>query len=150
MKLTTSILLTYKCESSFEKTVLEKIMKRPLLEKDIIIITQEELTELKLQTSKPISLKKIKALVYNYYNIIESKSRQHEFVKARQIAHYLSKKHTSYSLSEISAEIGNNSHATVLYSDKMIKEKLTYDKKLNVEIRFLTQELELLTTKKIK
>ncbi len=60
---------------------------------------------------------------------ITRKNQNREIVEARQIYCYLARKHTKTSLDKIGSLINKN-HGTVLYSDNLIKNLLTYDKKL--------------------
>jgi chromosomal replication initiator protein len=74
-------------------------------------------------------------------NELQSKSRAARFVLPRQIAMYLAKQLTSYSLQEIGFKIGDRDHATVIYSVKKLEDSLTRNKNLANEIAKLMEKL---------
>ena len=65
---------------------------------------------------------------------IQSKKRSARFVLPRQIAAFVAKQVTQYSLQEIGYKLGNKDHATVIYSIKKIEEKMSYDQALTHNI----------------
>ena len=67
-------------------------------------------------------------------SVIQTKSRKHEVVLARQIAMFLAKDYTDFSTARIGKLIGNRDHATVLHACKTIKEQEEVDKKLHEEL----------------
>lgn len=71
-----------------------------------------------------------------------SKSRKKEIVEARQIAHYLAKKYTELSLAKIGVEIGRKNHATVLYSDRVVKDVLSYSKGFIIRVGDIEKEVK--------
>jgi chromosomal replication initiator protein len=81
---------------------------------------------------KTITAEKIEDVVTDYFKIdikaICSKSRKREITLPRQIAMYLLKKYTSYSYAHIGCMVGNRDHATVIHSEKMVKNLLEVDK----------------------
>jgi len=83
-------------------------------------------------------LENIREIVFRYYglepDLINSKSRIRPISNARQIVHYFSRKYTNFSLTEIGWFQGMKNHATVLYSNKIIKTLLTCDKILQKDI----------------
>ena len=94
---------------------------------------------------KQITIDSIKNAVCNYYDIKPDKlvmrSRKREVVVARQVAMYLSKKHTSTALAGIGSMLGRYDHATVLYACKTIGEQMDIDKKLRTSIEEIEQQL---------
>lgn len=59
---------------------------------------------------------------------IHMMSRKRKIVEARQLSHYIARKHTNVSLADIGWEIGRKDHATVLNSTRKIQTLLDYDK----------------------
>lgn len=92
---------------------------------------------------KQITIDSIKDAVCNYYNIKPEKlvmrSRKREIVVARQVAMYLSKKHTSTALASIGSLLGRYDHATVLYACKTIEGQLQVDKELQKAVNEIEQ-----------
>ena len=92
---------------------------------------------------KQITIDSIKDTVCNYYNIKPEKlvmrSRKREIVVARQVAMYLSKKHTSTALASIGSLLGRYDHATVLYACKTIEGQLQVDKELQKAVNEIEQ-----------
>jgi chromosomal replication initiator protein len=86
--------------------------------------------------------------IYNIYNEVcnyfdatptDNKNRKREFVEVRQVAHYLCREINEtnsignsnpfgISLKDIGRIIGGKHHASVLYSCKVVKDRLSYDK----------------------
>ena len=92
---------------------------------------------------KQITIDSIKNAVCSYYDIKPDKlvmrSRKREVVVARQVAMYLSKKHTSTALASIGSLLGRYDHATVLYACKTIEGQLQVDKELQKSINEIEQ-----------
>ncbi len=87
---------------------------------------------------KRITVQKIQDTVSDFYSIkkelIHSASRKREIVQARQVTMFFIKKHTELSLSQIGAQIGNRSHATVLHACNTIKNYYDVDKNFRSDI----------------
>ena len=83
-------------------------------------LTHEVIDKNQHHEQKPITIESIISKVCDYYNIdessVQSKSRKHEIVQARQISMYLAKKYLDFSTSKIGAYIGKRDHATVLHA----------------------------------
>lgn len=84
--------------------------------------------------------------VCQYYHlnksVLISRSKQHEVVRARQIAMYLAKKHTSQSLAQIGIELGNRNHATVIHAFKAIEDSLEIDVTLRNDLQRIESALD--------
>lgn len=72
---------------------------------------------------------------------IQSKRRSARFVLPRQVAAFVAKQVTQYSLQEIGFKLGNKDHATVIYSIKKIEEKMSYDQALTNNISKIISSL---------
>jgi len=100
---------------------------------------------IKNSTSKAISVEKIQKLVANFYNLkisdLSSKSRAREIARPRQIAMYLSKKHTTDSLPNIGKSFGGKNHATVIHSVKLVEELINNDQKVLADVKSLEEKI---------
>lgn len=81
-----------------------------------------------VRKAKNISIENIIFATAEYFKLTEnqilSRKRTKEIAFARQIAMYLAKELTSYTLESIGLNFGGKDHATVLYSHNSIKEAL--------------------------
>jgi chromosomal replication initiator protein len=95
---------------------------------------------------KVITAEKIEEVVSAYFKIdmkdIHSKSRKREIVQSRQIIMYLLKKYTNYSYAHIGCMVGNRDHATVIHSEKMIKNLLQVDKGFTSTMNNIEEKLK--------
>lgn len=71
-----------------------------------------------------------------------SKKRNKEIAFPRQVAMFLCRKYTSYSLPHIGREFGGRDHTTVLHSVDKIKSMLKSDFTLNSDIEIITRRFE--------
>ena len=87
---------------------------------------------------------KIIDVVCKYYGIkydfLIRKTRIHEVVLTRQICMYLGREFTDLSLSLLGEKF-NRDHATAYYAYKTIRDLMTYDRKLRIEIQEITERL---------
>ena len=87
-----------------------------------------------VKKAKNISIENIIYTVSEYFNLSEnqilSRKRTKEIAFARQIAMYLAKELTSFTLESIGLNFGGKDHATVLYSANAIKESMKKDKNI--------------------
>lgn len=93
-------------------------------------------------TSEKNDITKIQRIVANYFSLsvedLKSKKRKKEIILPRQIAMYLSRKHTDESFPKIGSEFGGKDHSTVIHScDKIEKES-----KKNKELKNIIEKLE--------
>lgn len=110
-----------------------------LLKRDIDMALAERVVREAVRIeNKPITIETIVSKVCKFYNLDESvihtKTRKREIVQARQIAMFLTKKHTDISASKIGHLIGNRDHATVLHACKIMKDLLETDKEFKADI----------------
>lgn len=116
-----------------EGTLISLLAHSTLTHRKIDLELAEAVIEKIVSTHTPeISIEHIQDVVCNYFKIEPEKflssSRKRELVQARQIAMYLSRNHTSESLSTIGAKIGGREHATVLYAYKTVCDLLDTDR----------------------
>ncbi len=100
-----------------------------------------------IATSKPkkISIQDIQTIVGAYYNVrledFTAKKRTKSIAFPRQIAMYLARELTDYSLPKIGEEFGGRDHTTVIHAHEKIKTQIENDEKLAKEIKNLEQEI---------
>lgn len=101
-------------------------------------LTHDVIDKSQHHEQKPITIETIISKVCDYYNIeessVQSKSRKHEIVQARQISMYLAKKYLDYSTSKIGAYIGKRDHATVLHACNMVRDQIEVDKNFKMDM----------------
>jgi len=92
--------------------------------------TQEVLKDT-LNVAPTITLESITKAVCGYFKVepeqLRSKRKTAELVRARQVAMYLCRKHTSSSLKSIGEEFGGRDHSTVIHSINMIDNQAKFD-----------------------
>jgi len=93
------------------------------------------LKDILITRRKDISIEEIQRVVCEYYDIpddlLRGKSRKKEIALARQIAMYLSKEMTHYSLKSIGLHFGGRDHTTVIHAIRTIDDLLGNGKKDN-------------------
>jgi chromosomal replication initiator protein len=94
---------------------------------------------------KNTSLQTIQEIVCENYNLdisaIQAHTRKRIVVMARQVAMYLSRNYTNYSLSHIGKVIGNKDHATVLHSIKAVEDQMSTDKVFRASVERMAAKL---------
>lgn len=90
-------------------------------------LAQEALKHL-ISNNKKITLNDIKEVVANYYNIsyddLISKRKTKNIAYPRQIAMYIARKLTDYSLPKLGEEFGGRDHSTVLHACNKIEDDI--------------------------
>lgn len=90
-------------------------------------LAQEALKHL-ISSNKKITLVDIKEVVANYYNIsmddLVSKKKTKNIAYPRQIAMYIARKLTDYSLPKLGEEFGGRDHSTVLHACNKVEEDM--------------------------
>ncbi|MBN2414795.1 chromosomal replication initiator protein DnaA [bacterium] len=96
------------------------------------------LKDIVVKKKRNISIEDIQRVVCDYYSIpddlLRGKSRKKEIVFARQMAMYMAKELTSYSLKSIGLHFGGRDHSTVIHAVKSIQEALR-DPSQKVKVR---------------
>ncbi len=92
-----------------------------------------------------ITPQRIKEVVADHFGItpedIESSKRSREIAYPRQIAIYLSKEKTNYSLEKIASFFGNRNHTTIMYSHKKVREDMERDRDLREVVEKIEEML---------
>lgn len=109
-------------------------------------LTREVLRDLFNRDYKPITIEVITEMVANEFNLkisdLKAKKRTSSIVYPRQIAMYLARELTDFSLPEIGKFFGGKDHTTVIYGFDKIKEKLNHDDKLRQLVNRLINQLK--------
>lgn len=91
------------------------------------------------------NVKKIISEVAKYYNLDEDliigKLRKKNIVLARSVAMYLSRIHTFETVERIGALFGGKNHSTVIHGANKIMEEIKTNKKLENDIKILTERI---------
>ncbi|RXK18552.1 chromosomal replication initiator protein DnaA [Macrococcus sp. DPC7161] len=100
-----------------------------------------------IQTSKPkkITIQDIQTIVGSYYNVrledFSAKKRTKSIAFPRQIAMYLARELTDFSLPKIGEEFGGRDHTTVIHAHEKIKKQIEQDSLLKQELKNLEKEI---------
>ncbi len=99
---------------------------------------------IKKEPSK-ISIDDIIDSVSEYYHIpvnnLREKNRSKEVAHCRQVAMYISKMHTNYSLKTIGLHFGGRDHSTVIHAVKQIDKNKEKDKILSNDINYILSQI---------
>ncbi len=106
------------------------------------------LKDIVIRKHQNISIEQIQKVVCEHFSIpddlLRGKSRKQEIVFARQIAMYLSKELTRYSLKSIGLHFGGRDHTTVIHAVRSINKTLK-DSKVKKIIEDLKKKIEIAT-----
>jgi len=108
-------------------------------------LAEEALKHLISEDNKEITIEEIKKVISTYFNLtieeINSKKKPQRISFPRQIAMYLSRKHTEHSLPKIGDGFGGRDHSTVLHAYNKIEGLLETDIDLQKKIDDIESEL---------
>lgn len=116
--------------------------------KDISIdLARQALNDLKLvQKDRGLQISKIQEVVANYFQTttteLKGKKRVRQIVIPRQIAMYLSRELTDFSLPKIGQEFGGKDHTTVMHAYDKIDQKMKTDSEIKTAIFDLKEMLQ--------
>ncbi len=109
-------------------------------------LAREVLRDIFTEDFRPITIELITELVANEFNLkisdLKAKKRTASIVFPRQIAMYLARELTDFSLPEIGRFFGGKDHTTVIYGYDKIKEKLSHDEKLRNMVNYFMRQLK--------
>jgi chromosomal replication initiator protein len=123
---------------------LIRVLAYSLLEEKQITLDMAKivLKDMVKETVKIISVEMIQKTVAEFYHIpiaeLKAKNRSRNILLPRQVAMFLSRKLTSFSLPEIGSSFGGKDHTTVLHSLKKIELSLQENSSVKKEIDQLT------------
>jgi len=128
-----------------ESGLISVTAKSLLLGEPIDLKLAESVVKNIVRQQKNITIDVIKKMVCKHYSVsisdIVSGSRKQPFVRARQIAIYLSRRYTDTSLQEIGRSF-NRYHATALYSISVVERELKENGPMQKQVEFLCQKIE--------
>ena len=113
----------------------------------MLILAAEALKDI-IPSSKPkiITILDIQRVVGEHYNIkledFKAKKRTKSVAFPRQIAMYLSRELTDFSLPKIGEEFGGRDHTTVIHAHEKISKLLQTDSQLQRELKEIHEELK--------
>lgn len=94
---------------------------------------------------KSVTIEGIIGKVCDYYGInvesIQTKSRKHEIVLARQVSMFLAHKHLNLSTSKIGMYVGNRDHATVLHAFNVVKDQMDVDRSFRMDMENIERSI---------
>ncbi len=133
-----------------EGALVKVIAYSSLVDREIDIeLAREALKDLvnkKKQEQIEVNIERIKKIITDNYNLkmedMESKKRTQNIAFPRQIAMYLSRELTDFSLPHIGDEFGGRDHTTVIHAHNKIKEKIENENDFNNKIERLTDEIK--------
>ncbi len=121
-----------------EGSIIRILASGSLTRKEINLNMAYEVLKDAIAVGKKISVGYIARTVSQYYKIeheqIKSKRKTADIVRARQIAMYLSRKHTTGSLKSIGEEFGGRDHSTVIHAITTVENFLEMDFSLRSDI----------------
>jgi len=110
-----------------------------------ISLTKEAMRDVLPPAAAPTSIDRILAVVARKFNLrvndLQSKKRSKSIVFPRQIAMFLCRNHTRYSLEEIGSLFGGRDHTTVIYALERIAHRMETDPSLKPLVEGLVREL---------
>ena len=119
-----------------------------LMKKDITLnLAREILKEILSQEKESeVSIEAVQKMVAKAFNIryedMKIKKRNREIVFPRQVAMYLCRELTDYSLPEIGKEFGKRDHTTVIHAYNKVQEKIKVDIELYNKIKWIMDGLK--------
>lgn len=130
-------------EGALIRVVAYSLMeKRPLS----LELAQDVLKDMTKLDNKTITVELIQKEVAVFFGLtlqeLKTGRRNKNIVLPRQVAMYLSRELTNYSLPEIGGFFGGKDHTTILYAYNKIKNQLNNDQILKLKIEQVTQQIK--------
>ena len=133
-----------------EGALVKVIAYSSLVDREIDIeLAREALKDLvnkKKDEHIEVNIERIKKIIIEDYNLkmedMESKKRTQNIAFPRQIAMYLSRELTDFSLPHIGDEFGGRDHTTVIHAHNKIKEKIKNEEDFSNKIERLTNTIK--------
>ena len=112
-----------------EGALIRVVASSILEEKPLCLETAKGvLKDMVTEKAKTLSVELIQSTIADFFNVslsdLKSKKRSKNILFPRQVAMYLSRKLTSFSLPEIGSSFGGKDHTTVLHSCKKIESEI--------------------------
>jgi len=133
-----------------EGALVKVIAYSSLVDREIDVdLAREALKDLvnkKKNESIEVNIERIKKIITDDYNLrmedMQSKKRTQNIAFPRQIAMYLSRELTDFSLPHIGNEFGGRDHTTVIHAHNKIKEKIENEEDFSNKIERLTDKIK--------
>lgn len=131
-----------------EGALIRVVAYSSLINQDINVDMAAEALKDIIPSAKPrtITIKDIQVVVGNQYNVkledFLAKKRTKSIAFPRQIAMYLSRELTEFSLPKIGEEFGGRDHTTVIHAHEKISNLLKTDKDLQRNIKEISEQLK--------
>ncbi|WP_181350766.1 chromosomal replication initiator protein DnaA [Thalassobacillus sp. CUG 92003] len=131
-----------------EGALIRVVAYSSLINRDINASLAAEALKDIIPSSKPrvITIQAIQEMVGEKYNVkiedFPAKKRTKTIAFPRQIAMYLSREMTDYSLPKIGEEFGGRDHTTVIHAHEKITNMLAQDQQLHKELEELQEQLK--------
>jgi len=133
-----------------EGALVKVIAYSSLVDREIDIeLAREALKDLvnkKKRQQIEVNIERIKKIITDDYNLkmedMESKKRTQNIAFPRQIAMYLSRELTDFSLPHIGDEFGGRDHTTVIHAHNKIKDKIKNEDDFSNKIERLTDKIK--------
>lgn len=131
-----------------EGALIRVVAYSSLINKDINADLAAEALKDIIPSSKPkvITIQEIQRVVGEYYNVkiddFKAKKRTKSIAFPRQIAMFLSRELTDYSLPKIGEEFGGRDHTTVIHACEKISSLLEKDAELQKQIKEIQEKLK--------
>lgn len=120
------------------KSVVPKKIEPRNIARDIIRVSDAAVGSL-------ISIKRIKEAVARHYNIrildLSSARRAVPIVRPRQIAMWLCRTHTEWSLPMIGRHFGGRDHSTILHGCRLIDQLIRDNERIRADVNSIEREL---------
>jgi len=131
-----------------EGALIKIVAYSSLMKKEINLnLVRQILKEiLNADTGDDVSIEEIQKTVAKSYNIryedMKVKKRNREIVFPRQIAMYLSRELTDFSLPEIAKEFGKRDHTTIIHAYNKIQQMIKMDSELYTKVKEISEKLK--------
>ena len=128
--------------------VLVSVVAHAMLAKKVVDLTLAEEVVARIVNKKTTSLNidYIQQTVSAYFKVPEAdllaKTRRREVVIARQVAMYLSKNHTTHSLSAIGEHFGKRDHSTVIHALQAVNQLQSKDTQIKQALQTISKQLK--------
>jgi chromosomal replication initiator protein len=123
-----------------EGVIVSLMAQASLNRKEIDLeLAKQTLQNIVQNADKEVSIDFIQKQVVEHFGItldeLKGKSRKKELVIPRQVAIYLAKEHTDFSLKSIGYHFGGRDHSTVIHAIQSVNDMMKTDKDLRASIR---------------
>ncbi|MGE0432016.1 MAG: chromosomal replication initiator protein DnaA [Planctomycetota bacterium] len=129
-------------EGHLNKLVMFASLYPDRITRDLVAEALDELVEFDQRT---IRLDEVENEVVKLLGVtstdLHSESRKRDIAYARQVCMYLARNLTDFSLNEIGRYFGGKNHATVVFSEKKIRERMDADSATREQVDNLTRSL---------